>query len=577
VKGDRVALVLAGGVGRRLWPLSTSERPKPFRTLFGTEAPVAQAIRQATAWAGDPSAVLVALGLGQLASAREVIPSFAQHGQVIERHPVETAVAIARIALTYTAHGSRVLLVMAADQRLEPDDAAMRALDRAAAIARSGPYLVSIGVTPDGPSTAYGYMRLGAPLGDSGDAWEGLGYVEKPDLAGATRLLAEGCLWNAGTFAFRIDTLLAALRRHLPEAMAALADHPDAVPPLRSIDYELLERIAPTDPERHAFVEARCRFRDYGNLSALAAGAEPDADGNRLQGRVVAHGCHDCVLLCEPPRRLEVSGLRHTMVAMGAEGNVLVAPRSPDAGPELRRCTDEDEVARQAAHLVVDVLRDALARRGRAVLVPSTGRTVLACYALLARMHRHALDWRRVEIFQMDEYDVPEAVTARRFLSTHLVEPLGIRSACLLRDTSYAEGRRVEQELARAGPDLVIHGIGENGHLALNEPGSAFDSTAREVVLTEETREAKRGSLGAHAPPTRGLTLGLGALLAAPRSLLLATGAHKRRALERALFEPVGPDLPASGLRLRPSHRVTVIADRTALALDWGRHSRLHV
>jgi mannose-1-phosphate guanylyltransferase/6-phosphogluconolactonase/glucosamine-6-phosphate isomerase/deaminase len=568
---ERIALVLAGGAGRRLWPFSTAARPKPFRKLFGEGPPIALALRQAAAWAGHPSRVLVALGDESLGAARDAVSNFAAYRHIVERHPVETAVAIARAALSLASESPRaVLIVMAADQRLSPDEAVLEALNRAASIARDGPYLVSLGVAPQGPSTAYGYMRLGAPIGRTNDAWEGLGYVEKPDTRTAARLVAEGCLWNAGTFAFRVDTLLAALTRHLPEAMAELAARPDAAPPLRSVDYELLERVAPSDPERHAFVEARCVFRDCGNLEALAAEAPPDDGGNFVRGNVIARECHDCVLLCEAPRELRVSGLRDTTVAVGAESNVLVVPRSATdgaaAGPELRRCTDEDEVARQAAYLIVDALRAALARRGRAVLVPSTGRTVLGCYARLAHVHRSALDWRRVEVFQMDELEgVSEAMSARSFLSARLLEPLGIRRACLMRDASRAEGLRVERELARAGVDLVVHGLGENGHLGLNEPGSAFDSRARDVLLHDETRRSKQGQFGGGAAPARGLTLGLGTLLGAPQSLLLATGAPKRSALERALFHPVSQEVPASGLR--HAARVTVVADCAALPL----------
>src|SRR5262249_17059993 len=113
---------------------------------------------------------------------------------------------------------------------------------------------------------------------------------------------------------------------------------------------------------------------------------------------------------------------------------------------DLLACADEEQVAAEAADLVVAILRAAIARRGKAVLVPSTGRTVVRCYALLAAHHRGALDWDRVEVFQMDEIaDVPEAFTARTFLREHLLDPLGIRRVHLLEDTTSAEGLRVER------------------------------------------------------------------------------------------------------------------------------------
>lgn len=569
-----IALILAGGRGQRLWPLSTAACPKPFRALFGAEPPVTRVVRQAAAWLGDPSSVWLSLGDAQLAAAREAVPELERYTLFLEPRPAETTAAIARAALAIAARRpDAVLVILAADQRMGPDDAVLHTLERAASIARGGPFLVSVGVAPEHPSPAYGYMRKGAPIGGDDDAWEGLGYVEKPDVETATRLLAEGrCLWNVGMFAFRVDTLLAALGRHQPEAMAALAAGREPAPALRAIDYALLERVRPDDPERHAFVEARCSFRDCGNLEALAAEALPDAHGNRVLGAVSVELSADCVLLCEAPRRIEVSGLTGMLVAVGAEGNVLVSPRATrDDGRrakpamELRSCVDEEEAGVQAADLVVKILAGALARRGRAVIVPSTGRTVLRCYALLAAFHRSAIDWDRVEVFQMDELSgVPEALTAQRFLTERLLTPLGIRRACLMRDATLAEAQRVERELIGAGADLMLHGLGENGHLGLNEPGSAFDCGAREVALDDDTRRSKRGQFG-ETPPARGATLGLAALLGAPRTLVLATGAHKRRALERALFAPRSEALPASGLQLRDG--VTVIADAEALPL----------
>jgi glucosamine-6-phosphate deaminase len=233
----------------------------------------------------------------------------------------------------------------------------------------------------------------------------------------------------------------------------------------------------------------------------------------------------------------------------------------------LVRCANEEEVARVSAQAIVDALRGALARRARAILVPSTGRTVTCCYARLVSSHRRSLDWGRVDVFQMDELEgVPASLSARSFLLERLIEPLSVRSACLMGDASRSEAARVERELAAAGPDLVVHGIGENGHLGFNEPGSAFDSIAREVRLHDATVRSKSGQFGAGPPPVRGSTLGLGVLLGAPRSLLLATGAHKRSALERALYRRVSLAVPASGLRLRGD--VTVILDATALPRD---------
>jgi mannose-1-phosphate guanylyltransferase/6-phosphogluconolactonase/glucosamine-6-phosphate isomerase/deaminase len=607
--GAVVALVLAGGHGRRLWPLSTARRPKPFRELFEAEAPVRRVLRQAEAWLGAASDVWLAIGAPQLAAARAAVPDLGRYTVVTEEHPAETTVVIARAALALTPVGAdTVLVVLAADQRLGPDDALLEALDGAVAVARGGPTLVSVGVRPDHPSTAYGYMQLGEPLDIARNAFEGEGYIEKPDRETAARLLATGrSVWNAGIFAFRASTLLAALRRHAPDVLEALAGGGAPARPVRAIDYELMERVAAGDPERRAYVVAGCTFEDLGTLAALSSTVRPDARGNRARGDVDAQGCHDCALLAEPPVRLQVTGLRDAVVAASADGQVLVSALASDARPvvelltrgdgcfaevrtqgleasvdvdgvghevhvsaagtmrgrpakaiELRRCDNEEEAAGASADRAVEILRSAIERRGRAVWIPSTGRTVVRCYELLASRHRGDLDWARVEVFQMDEIaDLPVARTARHFLMHRLIEPLGIRRHALMPDATSATAERLELALCAARPDLVLHGMGENGHLGLNEPGSPFDAPSRAVTLSEETRVAKGPSAA------RGCTLGLGALLAVPRTILVVTGAHKRDALAAALFGPATPEVPASALQLRSV--TTVIADRAAL------------
>jgi mannose-1-phosphate guanylyltransferase len=605
MSGNVVALVLAGGHGKRLWPLSTPGNPKPFRSIFDDEPPVRRVLRQAEALVGEPSDVWLAIGESQFDAARAAIPELDRYTVVSEAHATETTVTIARAALALARERpDAVLGVLSADQRLGPDDALVTALNRAVDVARSGPYLVSLGVRPDRPATAYGYMQLGDRMAVS-SAFEGDGYVEKPDLETATRFVAAGrSIWNVGVFAFLVSTLLAALRRHVPDVIEALARDRAPDRPVRAIDYELMERVAPGDSERHAYLVADCSFDDLGNLSALADRASPDPRGNRRRGDVVVEGCDGCAMLAEPPRRLRVTGLEGAIVAASAEGNVLVSALGSDAptrvrlltqglgcfaevrtrgvdaevqvdghevrvfapgagraagpvGIELCRCANEEEVATAAADLVADTLRSAIGRRGRAVWIPSTGRTVVGCYELLVRNHTRRVDWGRVEVFQMDELaDCPADRTARHFLMHHLIEPLGIRRHTLMRDASSGAAAGVERALLAAEPDLVLHGIGENGHLGLNEPGSRFDCGTRSVALSEETRQAK----GAWV--SRGCTLGLGVLLAVPRGILMATGAHKRRALRAALYGPATPEVPASGLQRQGV--TTVIADGAA-------------
>jgi glucosamine-6-phosphate deaminase len=122
---------------------------------------------------------------------------------------------------------------------------------------------------------------------------------------------------------------------------------------------------------------------------------------------------------------------------------------------------------------------------------------------------------------------------------------------------------------ASGGLDLVVLGVGPNGHLAFNEPGSPFDSVARRVALAATTRETYAPLFGAEGPPEYGLTLGVADLLAARRVLLLAFGRTKAGVVARALERPMTEELPASALQRHP--QATVLLDREAASALRGQ------
>lgn len=231
---------------------------------------------------------------------------------------------------------------------------------------------------------------------------------------------------------------------------------------------------------------------------------------------------------------------------------------------------DFDAMSRLGAAAVVSSLAELDHSNGRRLnVVFSAGRTPTRVYDLLATDFRGECDWSRVSLFQMDEYvDAPEAVESfGRYLARRVVEPLGISDAHLLpvglagmHEKSWTAAIRDHERklLARGGIDLVVHGIGENGHLGFNEPGSAPTSVGRVVPLSSSTRAA----ISPGPAPTRGVTLGLAPLLAARESILLASGSAKAQAIAAALEGAVSADCPASWLRLGP--KITVIIDRVA-------------
>lgn len=211
----------------------------------------------------------------------------------------------------------------------------------------------------------------------------------------------------------------------------------------------------------------------------------------------------------------------------------------------------EAAVAVRAADIVCEAARRAGARIG----LP-TGRTPLAAYAELARREAAgAADFIGVTAYAIDEFADAErgaAGTNEAFFRDHL--RLRLKALhCPMSSARYPDVHiRAFAEAVRfaGGLDLCVLGIGKNGHVAFNEPGSPRDAAARVVELTEESRAAHRGEFGSlERVPRRGMTLGIVDMMESRAVLAIATGAYKAPAVRAAIEGAASPDTPASWLR----------------------------
>lgn len=239
--------------------------------------------------------------------------------------------------------------------------------------------------------------------------------------------------------------------------------------------------------------------------------------------------------------------------------------------PELWRGEDGEAVGRMAA----DEIAAVLGRAQRPVLALPTGATPRAMYEMLVeRLQCGRVGISHARVFNLDEYlDLPVGSpgTFRAYMHDVLWNRISDRPAAWTipdsnpRDAQ-AACRDVDRALAQAGTlDLAVVGIGENGHLAFNEPGTPWTSTTHVADLAPETRHAAAAAFGGLArTPRRAITLGLGTLFTARRIVLLATGHGKASILARALHGPLDPAIPASILQTHPN--VRILADRSALS-----------
>jgi glucosamine-6-phosphate deaminase len=233
--------------------------------------------------------------------------------------------------------------------------------------------------------------------------------------------------------------------------------------------------------------------------------------------------------------------------------------------------------AREVARLAADTIEELVRARPEAVLGLATGSTPLPTYEELIRRHRAGTgpSYDAVRCFTLDEYvglppGHPESYRAT--IARELTDALGISTDRVhgpdpAPDGLATAGERYEADLVAAGGvDVQVLGIGTDGHLAFNEPGSSLGSLTRLKTLTEQTREDNARFFGSvDAVPHHVLTQGLGTILRARHLLLLATGAGKAEALAAAVEGPLTASCPASVLQLHP--HVSVLADDAAAAL----------
>jgi mannose-1-phosphate guanylyltransferase len=280
------AIVPAGGAGTRLWPLSRKARPKFLLDLTGSGRTLLQQTWDRLAPLTGAGGVTFVTGTAHAEAVAGQLPELAASNLFAEPSPRDSAAAIClAAAVIERRHPGAVVGSFAADHVVR-DEAAFRAAVVEAVAAADAGEIVTLGITPDHPSTAFGYICVGASLGIDGapSACRVERFVEKPDLATATTYVEEGYRWNAGMFVARADVLLAELARNRPGLhsgvlkIAEAWDTPDrddvlgtVWPDLEkvAIDYAIAEPAA--DAGRVAVVPAAIGWDDVGDWASLAA------------------------------------------------------------------------------------------------------------------------------------------------------------------------------------------------------------------------------------------------------------------------------------------------------------------
>lgn len=343
-----VPVILSGGSGSRLWPLSTAARPKQLLNLDGDATMIqttAQRIADRSSYA--PAIIVASEGHADAIEAQLAEAKIAGVRLILEPAGRNTAPAVALAAIE--AGPEEILLVMPSDHLIRDDAAFTAAVQAALPIAEQG-WIVTFGIEPSRPETGFGYISKGDLLVPG--VFKADRFIEKPDRDTASRFCEGGWYWNGGIFLLRAGIFLEVLARFAPgvgaAATAAMSGaqrdrgriSPNAQAfegsPSISIDHAVMEKS-----EHVAVVPVDMGWSDLGSWDALYDLGPLDANGNKAAGPVLAMDSRDCLLRSDGPRVVAL-GVKD-LIVVATKDSVLIVPRG-----ESQRLKDAVVALRQS-------------------------------------------------------------------------------------------------------------------------------------------------------------------------------------------------------------------------------------
>jgi len=340
---SRYAMIMAGGAGKRLWPMSRPDRPKQLLPLIdGTS--LIQLAAQRLDGVVQPSHRLVCTGERHRDAVRLALPAFTDAqilGEPVGRDTVNAVGLTA--AVLHARDPDAVFAVLTSDHLIEPPAEFVRAMDVGFTLVENDPRrFVTFAIEPTRPATGFGYVERGEPIDGYPGAFHALQFVEKPDAATAQEYLDAGTFgWNSGMFVFHAGRFMAALDSFLPPSAAGLRrvaaawNTPDAAAVLAevyptleatSVDYGVMEPAARDDELVVCCVPMAVKWRDVGSWPSYGETLKPDANECRTHGRAIHIDGRNVLAVADDPDHLIATVGCRDLIVVHTSDVTMVCP-----------------------------------------------------------------------------------------------------------------------------------------------------------------------------------------------------------------------------------------------------------